>query len=668
MTPRVLIVEDEAITALDIATELRGLGYEVCGIVDTSAEALTVAARERPGLVLMDVRLADGGDGIEAARHIRQQQDTAVVFLTAHSDESTLARALDVSPDGYLIKPFRARDLKVAIDVAFAKQARAASMREMALVDALTGLANRRRMDEVLETESARCRREGRPVCLLAVDVDCFKAYNDAHGHPAGDRCLRVVAAALRGCVRPGDTVCRWGGEEFLAVLPDADRHAGGRIAAAMVEAIRDLQVPHRASRVAPIVTVSVGLADRTPAMEDSIAALVARVDAALYAAKRSGRNRFSAAGEPLADVRATMIEERIATLHCLMRRVLASVDSLACLLHDRDTDVLRRLAAGEGTAGPARRLRLADSPTLRRLVDERRSHVITDLDVEPAGREEPFAGLRAAGYRSAHVVPLFDREPLTGFLVLASRDREAFGPEAGGQLAAYVNLAALLLCRESVGEQASADANAAASMPAGLPGVEHALHLHRVAHFSRLIARQLASARGLPDEFVSQVFLFAPLHDVGKAGISATILLKPGRLSPEERDVMASHVPIGTGIVESLIVRLGLENVAGIDVLRNIVAGHHERLDGSGYPHGLTGEAIPLESRIVAVADIFDALTSRRVYKDAWPVAAAFAALESLAADGKIDAECVAALRAGGEECREIVEHRGGPGGSGHD
>jgi HD-GYP domain-containing protein (c-di-GMP phosphodiesterase class II) len=112
----------------------------------------------------------------------------------------------------------------------------------------------------------------------------------------------------------------------------------------------------------------------------------------------------------------------------------------------------------------------------------------------------------------------------------------------------------------------------------------------------------------------------------------------------------------------------LGLENVAGIDVLRNIVAGHHERLDGSGYPHGLTGEAIPLESRIVAVADIFDALTSRRVYKDAWPVAAAFAALESLAADGKIDAECVAALRAGGEECREIVEHRGGPGGSGHD
>ena len=109
MTSRVLIVEDEAITALDLATELRGLGYDVCGIVDTAEDAVTVAAQERPQVVLMDVRLADGGDGIEAAREVGLRQDAAIIFLTAHSDEATLARALVVSPAGYLIKPFRAR-------------------------------------------------------------------------------------------------------------------------------------------------------------------------------------------------------------------------------------------------------------------------------------------------------------------------------------------------------------------------------------------------------------------------------------------------------------------------------------------------------------------------------------------------------------------------------
>jgi HD-GYP domain-containing protein (c-di-GMP phosphodiesterase class II) len=177
------------------------------------------------------------------------------------------------------------------------------------------------------------------------------------------------------------------------------------------------------------------------------------------------------------------------------------------------------------------------------------------------------------------------------------------------------------------------------------------------VAHFSRLIARRLAGSHGLTDDFVEQVFLFAPLHDVGKAGISTDILLKPGRLSPHERTVMASHVTIGMQIVETLIVRFDLGDLAGIDVLRNIVAGHHEKLDGSGYPLGLGGDAIPLESRIVAVADIFDALTSHRAYKEAWPAASAFAALEALAADGKLDPACVTALCTCQDECREIMD-----------
>jgi diguanylate cyclase (GGDEF)-like protein len=564
MTSRVLIVEDEAITALDLATELRGLGYDVCGIVDTAEDAVTVAAQERPQVVLMDVRLADGGDGIEAAREVGLRQDAAIIFLTAHSDEATLARALVVSPAGYLIKPFRARELKVAIDVALAKQASEAAVRKLAMLDPLTGLPNRRRMDEVLKAEWARCARDGKPGCLLAIDVDCFKAFNDTYGHPAGDRCLQAVAGALHGCGRPGDTVCRWGGEEFLAVLPGADLTAATRIAEAMVQAVRDLGIPHRSSSVASVVTVSVGVADLPPQGMPSVAAIVTRADTALYAAKRAGRNRCATLDDP-----------------------------------------------------------------------------------------ESLVELLAPGFRSADAA----RERMSGFLELASRVPADFGPDADGRRAAFVKLAALLMCRESFGLAATTTPAETGDEAARMHESGLLDHLQRVAHFSRLIARRLAGSHGLTDDFVEQVFLFAPLHDVGKAGISTDILLKPGRLSPHERTVMASHVTIGMQIVETLIVRFDLGDLAGIDVLRNIVAGHHEKLDGSGYPLGLGGDAIPLESRIVAVADIFDALTSHRAYKEAWPAASAFAALEALAADGKLDPACVAALCTCQDECREIMD-----------
>ena len=565
MTSRVLIVEDEAITALDLATELRGLGYDVCGIVDTAEDAVTVAAQERPQVVLMDVRLADGGDGIEAAREVGLRQDAAIIFLTAHSDEATLARALVVSPAGYLIKPFRARELKVAIDVALAKQASEAAVRKLAMLDPLTGLPNRRRMDEVLKAEWARCARDGKPGCLLAIDVDCFKAFNDTYGHPAGDRCLQAVAGALHGCGRPGDTVCRWGGEEFLAVLPGADLTAATRIAETMVQAVRDLGIPHRSSSVASVVTVSVGVADLPPQGMPSVAAIVTRADTALYAAKRAGRNRCAT------------------------------------------------------------------------------------LDDDP----ESLVELLAPGFRSADAA----RERMSGFLELASRVPADFGPDADGRRAAFVKLAALLMCRESFGLAATTTPAETGDEAARMHESGLLDHLQRVAHFSRLIARRLAGSHGLTDDFVEQVFLFAPLHDVGKAGISTDILLKPGRLSPHERTVMASHVTIGMQIVETLIVRFDLGDLAGIDVLRNIVAGHHEKLDGSGYPLGLGGDAIPLESRIVAVADIFDALTSHRAYKEAWPAASAFAALEALAADGKLDPACVTALCTCQDECREIMD-----------
>ena len=138
----------------------------------------------------------------------------------------------------------------------------------------------------------------------------------------------------------------------------------------------------------------------------------------------------------------------------------------------------------------------------------------------------------------------------------------------------------------------------------------ETGAHIQRMARYSALIAEQI----GMPREQVSRILQAAPMHDVGKLGIPDHILLKPGRLNPEEREIMKRHAEIGHDILKgsaSSVVQLGA----------SIALSHHEKYDGSGYPNGLAGEAIPIEGRIVAVADVFDAITSERTYKKSWPI-----------------------------------------------
>ena len=301
-SPRILIVEDEAVTAMDLASELRRLGYDVCGTEDTADGAVAAVEREKPRLVLMDIRLGDNGDGIEAAQRIADRHDAAVVFLTAHSDEQTLARALAVSPYGYIVKPFRARELKVAVELALSKHAaeRAATekMSELVLTDPLTGLANRRHFDQTLVSEWDRAAREGKPLAVLMADIDHFKAYNDFYGHTAGDECLKSVSRAMRAhCARPGDLVCRWGGEEFAVILPGTDLAGARHVAGELVDVVKGLGIDHQKSSAGSCVTISIGAASVVPESGNSAQALIEKADAALYAAKNAGRGRVGSAG-----------------------------------------------------------------------------------------------------------------------------------------------------------------------------------------------------------------------------------------------------------------------------------------------------------------------------------------------------------------------------------
>jgi HD-GYP domain-containing protein (c-di-GMP phosphodiesterase class II) len=258
-------------------------------------------------------------------------------------------------------------------------------------------------------------------------------------------------------------------------------------------------------------------------------------------------------------------------------------------------------------------------------------------------------------GYQSSFTVPMYDNGTFMGFIFFDSLQRDAFSSTVQRDLGLYCTLINMAISNELAAVRAVVASAHVARDFTDLRDFETGAHLERMARYSRAIGQAVAPIYGLSDEFVEHLYLYAPLHDIGKIGIPDKILLKPGKLDPEERMTMETHVDKGREVLRKILGDFGVAHLPDSCVMMNIVGCHHEFMDGSGYPQGLKGDAIPVEARIVTVADIYEALTSKRPYKSPWTAEEVIAELDRMAAAGKLDVNCVAAIKRLALELAEI-------------
>ena len=310
---KVLVVEDNKPIRMVLCHIIKGMDHQF-DVAEDGETAIALFERDNFDLVLMDVEMP-GIDGYETTRRIRKMCGDnwfPIIFLSSNTEDTYLASGIEAGGDDYLSKPVKPMVLKakinamariakmqdqltVAIDnLALANE----ELQQLSCLDGLTSVINRRGLDRQYEVEWRRSHRESTPLCVMMIDIDEFKGFNDNYGHLAGDDCLRNVAQSLKSqLLRPGDLIARYGGEEFLILLPCTDLAGATDVAERMFKALNKTNIAYPASSVSDRVTISMGIYSTEQLQESNStedkSILMKRADEALYIAKDTGRNRF---------------------------------------------------------------------------------------------------------------------------------------------------------------------------------------------------------------------------------------------------------------------------------------------------------------------------------------------------------------------------------------
>jgi two-component system cell cycle response regulator len=291
---RILIADDDAVSRRLLEALLTRQGYDVVAVSDGTEAWQVLQGQDPPRLAVLDWLMADM-DGLEVCRRVRERPelgDVYVILLTSRGDQEHIVEGLQAGANDYVTKPFNRNELLARVRVGermVGLQAelavRVQELAALAMIDGLTGIANRRTFDARLEFECLRTSRFDSPLALIMLDLDHFKSFNDSYGHQAGDEVLKVMGRLLSSNSRNTDLVARYGGEEFAVILVNTDIDAAKEAAERLRARIESEPWSHR------LVTVSVGIAscDHGPV---AVPELISHADRALYFSKKQGRNR----------------------------------------------------------------------------------------------------------------------------------------------------------------------------------------------------------------------------------------------------------------------------------------------------------------------------------------------------------------------------------------
>lgn len=293
---KILIVDDDALNRIILEKTLSD-EHDVY-LVTSGEDALAFVKHTQVDLIILDIMMP-GMNGYEVLVQLKENsisQAIPIIFISANNRHEDEVKGLELGAMDYIGKPFSAAIVKVRVRNQLLIKQKNDLLEILVSIDGLTEIPNRRYLDENLERGWRRSKRNNSPLCVLLIDIDHFKRYNDYYGHRAGDECLKTVAKTLAAqCERGGDFVARYGGEEFVAVLPETNQQGAIVFANKLRNAVNDLNIEHNASLNATHVTISIGIASSESSQAYTEKALLEEADSGLYNAKKLGRNQISA-------------------------------------------------------------------------------------------------------------------------------------------------------------------------------------------------------------------------------------------------------------------------------------------------------------------------------------------------------------------------------------
>jgi diguanylate cyclase (GGDEF)-like protein/putative nucleotidyltransferase with HDIG domain len=499
------------------------------------------------------------------------------------------------------------------------------SLRELAVHDELTGLYNRHHIQAELPAVWEMASRYGLTPGFVIIDVDHFKLINDNYGHTAGDDAMQNLGKIVRQMFRGSDIIARYGGDEIIIVLPDADPGSLNKLTERMRKAVAEHLFYPQGSAFQ--CTISIGAASGRDAEGNLIPAeeLMTHADEALYTAKRNGRNRAviwtkrdtgnnkeattrSSEDEQLVRTKAPtvmVVDDDPSVLKIV--RILLESEKMSVETFETAKDALEAFQAnptGYDIALVDLNLEAMTGLDLTKIMCEKNPFLVSIIITGDATLENAVSSLRHGAYDFIQKPIQRNQLGITLDRALEYHRLRLENEEYQQNLEAMVRRKSLELATALKRTRDSFDFTLR-SMTAMLDAREHdtAEHSVRVQQLTIMIAQKF----GLSEKDLSSIRQGALLHDIGKIGIPDHILLKKGALSEDERAAMRSHVRIGHALIEGN---------PDLKAAADIILCHHERFDGSGYPRGIKGSEIPLGARIFAVIDSYDAMRSTRPYR----------------------------------------------------